>query len=154
MGAGYRPKIIVKYSQHVCVLRQGGVERRQPFRIQVEGLHHPVLRTIRTAFVPVTAGEPVGMRIDTDKVHSNPLQGAFYPANCIEPKVRSTPDSRDFCVIGGAKIRKRDRLPVEIRPQGPGRPLDRRFFTMLFSRFVFKSCPAASFKPRFNSTGV
>jgi hypothetical protein len=30
--------------------------------------------------------------------------------NCIEPKVRGTPDNRGFCVIGGAKIHKRDRL--------------------------------------------
>jgi hypothetical protein len=31
----------------------------------------------------------------------------FYPANRIEPKVRSTPDNRDFCGTDGTKIHKR-----------------------------------------------
>ncbi|MDR1618236.1 MAG: response regulator transcription factor [Treponema sp.] len=34
----------------------------------------------------------------------------FYPANSVEPKVRSTPDNRDFCVTGSAKTRKSGRL--------------------------------------------
>jgi hypothetical protein len=46
------------------------------------------------------------------KSQKSDCKALFYPANCIEPKVRSTRDNRDFCVIGGAKIHKRDRLLV------------------------------------------
>jgi hypothetical protein len=48
---------------------QGRAERRQPFLIQVKGLHHPVFRTVRAALVPVTTGEPIGVQIDTDELH-------------------------------------------------------------------------------------
>jgi hypothetical protein len=39
-------------------------------------------------------------------------QAIFSPANSVEPKVRSTPDNRDFCGTGGAKIHKCNRLPA------------------------------------------
>jgi hypothetical protein len=45
--------------------------------------------------------------------------GDFYPANSVEPKVRSTPENRDFCIIDGAKINKRGRL-LEVRNQDMG----------------------------------
>jgi hypothetical protein len=41
------------------------------------------------------------------KTSKNRRSGDFYPANS-----KSSPDNRDFCVIGGAKIHKRDRLLV------------------------------------------
>jgi hypothetical protein len=35
------------------------------------------------------------------------FRAIFYPANSVEPEVRCTPDNRDFCVTGGAKIHLR-----------------------------------------------
>jgi hypothetical protein len=43
-------------------------------------------------------------------------QAIFYLTNSVEPKVRSTPDNRDFCGTGGAKIHKCNRLLVELLP--------------------------------------
>jgi hypothetical protein len=45
-------------------------------------------------------------------------QAIFYPASSVEPKVRSMPDNRDFCVTDDAKIHKCNRL-LDVYPALP-----------------------------------
>jgi transcriptional regulator with XRE-family HTH domain len=48
------------------------------------------------------------------KSQNSDRKALFYPANCHRTKGSRRPDNRDFCVIGGAKIHKRDRLPASL----------------------------------------